>query len=392
MQAVYARTVLPNRCRASIFLAGPTPRDSRTPSWRPEALELLRSRGFDDVVFVPEPADGVFLGDYDAQVEWESAALARADCVLFWIPRALDAMPAFTTNDEWGQLKDSGRVVFGAPPEAVKVRYQRWWAERLGVTACDTLAATVDAALASLGSLSERDVREGGACDVPLLVWRRPEFQRWYERLCAAGHRLDAAKLRWCFRARRPPRAVVLWALHVDVWITAEARSKRNELLLGRGDLSATVLYRRGETLRDCEVVLVREFRSAGSGPDGYVHELAAGSSWHGADPRVTAAEEVSEECGLAISPDALREVGARPLAATLCVHHAHLYALALDAAQMEALRESAGVPRGLPEHSEVTWVEVRSVGEILDARDVDWSTLGMILAVMAGEAFTPLE
>jgi hypothetical protein len=372
VQVVYAQRELPTRCLASIFLAGPTPRDAHTPSWRPEALALLRARGFAGAVFVPEPDDGRFRDDYDAQVAWETAALARADCVLFWVPRNLDAMPALTTNDEWGHLKDSGRVVFGAPPAAAKVRYQRWWAERLGVAASDSLEATVDAALASLGTLGEGDVREGGACDVPLLVWRRPEFRRWYERLLAAGHRLDAARLLWTFRARRPPRAVVLWALQVDVWITAESRAKRNEVLLGRGDLSATVLYRRGAGLRDSEVVLVREFRSAGSGPDGYVHELPAGSSWRGADPRVTAAEEVDEECGLAVSPDALREVGARPLAATLCAHHAHAYALALDAEQMAALRASAGVPRGLAEHSEVTWVEVRCVGEILDARDVD--------------------
>lgn len=386
VQVVYAQCALPTRCLASIFLAGPTPRDAHTPSWRPEAVALLRARGFEGTVFVPEPEDGHFLDDYDAQVAWETACLARADCVLFWVPRDLATMPALTTNDEWGQLKDSGRVVFGAPPAAQKVRYQRWWAERLGVPACDSLPATVDAALVAIGPLGERDLREGGACDVPLLVWRRPEFQRWYARLCAAGHRLDAARLLWTFRPRRPPRPVVLWALQVDVWIAAESRRKHNEVLLGRGDLSATVLYRRGDTLRDAEVVLVREFRSAGSGPDGYVHELPAGSSWHGADPRLTAAEEVDEECGLAVSPEALREVGVRPLAATLCVHHAHVYALALDAAQMEALRASAGVPRGLAEHSEVTWVEVRRVGEILDARDVDWSTLGMIFAALAGD------
>lgn len=384
MQVVYAQSALPTRCLASIFLAGPTPRDARTPSWRPEALALLAARGFAGTVFVPEPEDGAFRDDYDAQVAWETAALDRADCVLFWIPRDLAAMPALTTNDEWGHLKDSGRVVLGAPPEAAKVRYQRWWAERLGVAARDTLADTIDAALDALGPLGEGDRREGGACDVPLLVWRRPEFQRWYGRLCAAGHRLDGARLLWTFRARRPPRAVVLWALQVDVWITAEARAKRNEVLLGRGDLSATVLYRRGESLRDSEVVLVREFRSAGSGADGFVHELPGGSSWHGADPRRTAAEEVEEEVGMALAPSALREVGARPLAATLCVHHAHVYALALTPAQIDALRATAGAPRGLIEHSEVTWVEVRRVGEILDARDVDWSTVGMILAALA--------
>ncbi|MFO0648196.1 MAG: nucleoside 2-deoxyribosyltransferase domain-containing protein [Polyangiales bacterium] len=385
MQVVYAQRALPTECLGSIFLAGPTPRDAGTPSWRPEALALLEARGFEGTVFVPEPEDGVFRGEYDDQVAWETACLARADCVLFWVPRVMGSMPAMTTNDEWGQLKDSGRCVFGAPHGAEKVRYQRWWAEQLGVPVCDTLAGTVDAALASLGPLTPSDARAGGACEVPLLVWRRPEFQRWYARLVAAGHQLEGARLRWAFRASRAPRPLVLWALHVTVRITAEGRVKRNEVLLGRGDLSATVLFRRGATLRDTEVVLVREFRSAGSSPDGYVHELPGGSSWHGADPRVTAAEELDEECGFTVSPDALREVGARPLAATLCVHHAHVYALELDGAQITALRERAHIPRGLAEHSEVTWVEVRTVGDLLDRGDVDWSTLGMLLGALAG-------
>lgn len=384
MQVVYAQSPLPTSCVASIFLAGPTPRDARAPSWRPAALAALRARGFEGAVFVPEPEDGRFSSDYDAQVDWETRCLARADCVLFWVPREMTAMPALTTNDEWGQHKSSGRAVFGAPPGAEKVRYQQRWARELGVPVCDSLEATVDAALAQLGPLGPSDRREEGAVQVPLQIWRRPEFQRWYARLVAAGHRLDGARALWTFRARRPPHAVVLWALQVDVHVTAEARSKRNEVLLGRSDLSATVLYRRGASLLDTEVVLVREFRSAGSSPDGFVHELPGGSSWHDADPRETAAEEVVEECGLAISPAQLREIGARPLAATLCVHHGHAFALELDGAQLDALRAAAHSPRGLIEHSEVTWVEVRTVRELLAGREVDWSTLGMIFAALA--------
>jgi len=45
MHPVYALEDLPDPCRASLFLAGPTPRDPVTPSWRPEALRLLGLHG-----------------------------------------------------------------------------------------------------------------------------------------------------------------------------------------------------------------------------------------------------------------------------------------------------------------------------------------------------------
>lgn len=385
MHVVYARQPLPELCSASIFLAGPTPRDAETPSWRPAALRRLAAHGFAGVVFVPEPAGGGFdeSFEYEAQVEWEARALARADCVLFWIPRRLAGMPAFTTNDEWGFLKDSGRVVFGAPSEAEKIRYQRYWAERLAVPRAGTLDETIDRALALLGEVTPADRRVGAECEVPLLVWRRPEFQRWHGRQRAAGNRLLGAQLLWTFRAGSSRSRLVFWALQVDMHIASEDRRKTNEILLGRADVSSTVLYRRGATLRDTEVVLVREFRSPGSAPDGFVHELPGGSSFPGADPLHTAVEEVSEEVGLALAPTALRDHGARPLAATLSTHHGHTYSCELDAAAMARLRETAHLPRGLVEHSEQTWVEVRTLGDLLDQRDVDWSTLGMVLAAL---------
>src|SRR5262245_26798698 len=84
---------------AAVFLAGPTPRRPEVPSWRPAAIDLLRERWTGDrlVVFSPEPAGGV-AADYHNQIEWEERGLNLADCVLFWVPRDLATMPAFTTN------------------------------------------------------------------------------------------------------------------------------------------------------------------------------------------------------------------------------------------------------------------------------------------------------
>jgi hypothetical protein len=130
MHTVYAKEDFPIRVRSSIFLAGPTPRSKEVPSWRPVALALLKQLGFEGVVFLPEPRTEVW-GDYSDQILWESEALNRSDCILFWIPRDLtpDAngyprMGALTTNDEFGTWKTSGKVVLGTPPEASHVKYQ----------------------------------------------------------------------------------------------------------------------------------------------------------------------------------------------------------------------------------------------------------------------------
>lgn len=110
---------------SSIFLAGPTPRDDMTPSWRPDALRLLRGLGFEGHVFVPEKEGGGWHGVYDAQVKWEWAALGLASKTVFWIPRDLDTMPGFTTNVEFGFMMANypDRVILGCPNDAPKTRY-----------------------------------------------------------------------------------------------------------------------------------------------------------------------------------------------------------------------------------------------------------------------------
>jgi hypothetical protein len=103
------------------------------------------------VVFDPEHRHGV-VDDYTGQVEWEERCLHLADVVLFWVPRELSTMPAFTTNVEWGMWYDSGRVVFGAPPGAPKNRYLLHYAAKHGVPSATTLDGTVGAALSYLGT------------------------------------------------------------------------------------------------------------------------------------------------------------------------------------------------------------------------------------------------
>jgi hypothetical protein len=148
----YAQEPVPSTWDASVFLAGPTPRDPAVPSWRPGAVDLLRDlwAGSGDgrlAVFVPESSAGGMFGGWDAQVEWEDTCLNACDVIAFWVPRDLRTLPGFTTNVEWGRWEASGKVVLGAPPDAPKNRYLFHYAQRHGVPTAHTLPATMAAAL-----------------------------------------------------------------------------------------------------------------------------------------------------------------------------------------------------------------------------------------------------
>ena len=380
MQVVHAHEAPPDALGASIFLAGPTPRDADTPSWRPEALRLLAGRGFTGVVFVPEPRDGQWARDYDGQTAWEDTHLHMADVVLFWVPRELQRMPALTTNDEWGAHKHSGKVVFGAPPGAEEVRYQQYYAAKLHVPTADTLEGAVAAALDMLGAGVER---RGGERSVPLHVWRTAAFQAWYAALRGAGHRLDGARLEWLCRSGPGRRWLFLWALRVDVHIPAEGRNKANEVVIGRPDVAAVLMYLPNSDPLATSVVLVREYRSAARNAGGMVLELPSGSSFDDSlAPDLVAVEEVHEETGLRVGAARLRPFASRQVAATLLAHHAHLYTVELTADELAWLRAHEGELRGAG-HGERTYVQIRELRELLVGDEVDWSTLGMILAAL---------
>lgn len=149
MKIVYARQPL-DRAElqiGSVFLAGPTPRDKDTVSWRPAAIELFRQANFSGTLLVPEDETGGVQGNYDDQIEWEDEALTLANCIMFWMPRKMNGMPGLTTNDEFGTWKKSGKCVLGAPEDAEKVVYQRYYAKKLNIPSFTVLADTVAAAL-----------------------------------------------------------------------------------------------------------------------------------------------------------------------------------------------------------------------------------------------------
>lgn len=161
---VYAREDPPDHWEAAVFLAGPTPRSPDVASWRPAAVDELRRRWRADgrlAVFVPEHRHDRYT-DYDAQVDWEERCLHLSDEVIFWVPREPATMPAFTTNVEWGMWHDSGRVVFGAPPEAPKNRYLLHYAAASGVPTATDLPGS-SGARARPGSSTSRRAGRGRA-------------------------------------------------------------------------------------------------------------------------------------------------------------------------------------------------------------------------------------
>ncbi len=393
MIVVYAQQPFPTEVTRSIMLCGPTPRDkANVASWRPEALQLLASLGYDGHVFVPElEEETTWSSDmYLPQVAWENEALNRADCILFWIPRDMapdsfgyPKMGALTTNDEWGTWKSSGKAVLGIPPNAKHTGYQKWHGEEWHVPQAETLADTVLLALTKVGNGARR---LNGECEVPLLIWNYRPFQDWYAAQLAVGNRLDGARVHWNFRVGKDKSIPFLVALHVNVFIASENRNKVNEFVVMRPDVSSVLLWKRGASLLESEVVLVREFRSPVRNSVGFVYELPGGSSKANIQDTIKVAiEEVHEETGFELEASRLRQHTSRQLASTLITHCSTLFSYEMTTEEMNRVRADEGNVHGIEEDSERTFSHVMRVGDIVGGKLVDWTTLGQIFQVISG-------
>lgn len=147
MRVIYVHETPSEVPSKSIFLAGPSPRGQDHYNWRPEALKILENIGFDGVVFVPLPRDGQWAPNFDAQVEWELTYLEESSIIVFWVPRKLDTLPAFTTNVEFGMYVKSGKIILGFPEGAPKMRYLAYIGKKNGVPVYHTLVETLRVAV-----------------------------------------------------------------------------------------------------------------------------------------------------------------------------------------------------------------------------------------------------
>lgn len=128
----------------SIFLAGPTPRGENNVSWRLEACKILEENNFDGIVYIPEYSSWKPKESYIDQAMWERVALSNSSVIVFWIPRHLPDMPAFTTNVEFGYWLHTKKVIYGRPNEAEKIKYLDWLYELdYGIKPFDNIESTL---------------------------------------------------------------------------------------------------------------------------------------------------------------------------------------------------------------------------------------------------------
>lgn len=380
MQIVYALQDFPKEYTKSIFLVGPTPREENVKSWRPEAIKILEELGYDGVVFVPEQQGKTFK-DYDGQLEWEVEGLNRADCLLFWIPRDLETMPAFTTNVEFGEWFKSGKAVLGFPKDAPKNTYLEKRFKELQLPVSYTLEDTVKAAIDMIG---EGAPRKDGETFVPAYIFNTPMFKSWYKAQTDVGNELRYAKLNYVFSMPKTKK-VFFWVLAVHIWIKEEDRIKENEFVVARTDICSAVLYKPAENLMDTEIVTVKEFRSPASNSKAFIYEVPGGSSINPEDNIDVIHDEIKEELGLDIDKNKLEYVNSRQLAGTLSSHKSHLYKLELNEEEMNILKNDKST-HGVAEDTEMTYIEVMTLGEILESDVLDWTNIGMIMTVLKGD------
>lgn len=390
LQIVHSPEELPETITSTVFLAGPSPRKVGDPNWRPEAIEALRRAGYQGTVLSPVPRNGEWPQDYNDQIDWESAHLGVCDALLMWVPRDLEVLPGFTSNVEFGEWLNSGKLLYGRPPDSPKTsyldaRYRSVNSKQkppfhVPAESLDQLAQMV------VWRLGEGASRTGAERHVPLAVWRTPQFQGWYREVIRAGNRLDAARVLWSFYIPHANNLLLSYALHVKVWVAAEQRHKENEFILSRPDISAICAFCPDEAthaLFDTRIVLVREFRSPGRTADGFVHDLPGGSTFNsGTDPREVAANELREETGLTLQSERFQDLGARQLVAPFSTHKAHLFGVRLTSRELVEIerREREGQILGVAAETERTQLEVRTLGQILEQHLVDHASVGMIM------------
>lgn len=130
MIVVYSNHSIPAKAfdGHSLFLGGPTPRNANVQSWRPEALDILRSFSYKGHVLVPEWDNFNHQVDYLTQVGWERTGLMNVTRVVLWVPREMTNMPALTTNIEFGYYlaRRPDAVLYGRPEWASHCKYLDW--------------------------------------------------------------------------------------------------------------------------------------------------------------------------------------------------------------------------------------------------------------------------
>jgi hypothetical protein len=411
MNIIFSDQGFPKQITKSLFLAGPSPRDSNVFDWKFEAVSKLEDKKFDGTIFVPiiskvflkgyfeyrksinkqtslideDIYNSIFISNqkwnYDNQVEWEIKARNMADINLFWVDRDINGgMPGFTTNIEFGEDLSCGKMIYGRPDKSDKCNYldkRIALNKKLKFNDLDSILNE------SLNILGDGAYRENGEVHIPLLIWNTLEFKNWYENLKISGNSLIFANLKSIQfipvkKGSDYEHFLFSFMMDVHIWIEKEQRLKSNEFIFSRKNISTVVSMFTDKDNSEF-ICLVKEFRASGNNKEGYVYELPSGSSFQkNIDPKINAQKEMYEETGLSINDySRFIELPNRQLVATLSIHQAQPYAISLTQDEFNFLKNQT-LPQGETNDSEVTFVEIVNLKDIFNL-PIDSSMLGMI-------------
>ena len=377
----YTCEKLPNTVTRSIFLAGPCPRNSETESWRPQVIQYLKSINWSGTIYYPENGS---VTDYsiEERINWEQSALNRADIILFWIPRDLTVdstgqakMLALTTNIEFGLYLHSNKIVVGG--NQVNNEYIEYSCKQQQIPFFTDLNQAIQH---MVNILADGAIRHDGECSVPLFIWNHPEFINWYKSLKAAGNTL--INLENIFSFIMPiAKKLFMWICKVKIYVAKENRIKENEFVVSRTNTAAAVLYYKDNN--DINIVLVKEFRSPVNNDEGFVYDLPSGSSDNPQLAINTVINEVKEETGFNMNPLKVKAIQSRQTVSTLLANKVHAYKYQLDDIEFNEIKQLANTMHGNIEATEQTYIEIKTINDILENNLVDWNNLGIILSAI---------
>ena len=392
ISTVYATELLPATVSSTIFLAGPTPRDLDTPSWRPDALQILETLGYSGTVLLPEDRSGEWKHSYDDQIEWETRMRAAADIIVFWVPRDMSIgsngqarMPALTTNVEFGLDMPSGKVLYGRPEKAPKNRYlDHVWTLFTNLSPYADLRTILEKAIALLGN---GHVRTGPDAYIPLGIHYHEGLSQWRAAKESAGHRIKT--IHQVFTHPCPSAGSTPWlaAVRPEIEVFGEERVKSNEVIFSRPDISCTAAFYDGP--EGVRVLMVEEFRAAATGNKGTVLELPGGSSDDPLTSLENARQEFYEETGISVDQTRFQPVAVKQAASTLLTHSVHLFALLLSDGEAEyvmaSIREERVHGLGSGERIHLRFPLLSEVKNM----ETDWSVSGMLAHAARALCFT---
>jgi len=268
--------------------------------------ELQQSLQLSTAVFLPFSEDSSTRPDAKTALEWEETAIAISDIIMFWLPNSCTVDDIARCSVCFGKWASSGKVIYGRevqpgkeiPMEEEEIK-RFGYIDSLAKRECVAKNASLQDCIAEYEKKTKNGVlRREGERYVPLHIFNHGAFAAWYAGMKRVGNRLDGCNFEWAFRVGPNKAFVLYWVLHVNIWVSSENRHKSNEIVLARGDIKCVFPYYIPKnvpnmTEMDCEIVLIKEFRSPARTEDCFIHELPGGSAFKAKDPIQDAIDEL---------------------------------------------------------------------------------------------------